>query len=226
VAEAEAQGGAPDPGHQVSDDDKPIGRRAFLGLVAAGVVAFAFGRDALSRVTDWLDTGSATGAVYKPQPVDLASWHLTVQGLVHKPLNVSWSDLVGLPQTETTLDFRCIDGWRTQPRRWGGVRLSELLDLAGVDEKATHVIFHSADVEYTDSLTIAQARADDVLLAHTMDGEPLTQDHGRPVRAVTPGRYGYKYVKWLTKIELIAAGPQGYQGYYEKRGYSVDASLA
>jgi methionine sulfoxide reductase catalytic subunit len=209
----------------MSEADKPIGRRAFLGLMVAGAVAFVFGRDALPRLTGPLDTSAATGGIYTPQPVDLAHWHLAVDGLVDERVKVSWPELLALPQADATLDFRCIDGWRTQPRRWTGVRLRELLDLAGAKPEATHVVFHSADVAYTDSLTIAEAQADDVLLAHRLDGAPLGQQQGLPVRLVTGGRYGYKYVKWVTRIEVIAAGPEGYKGYYEKRGYSAEARM-
>jgi DMSO/TMAO reductase YedYZ molybdopterin-dependent catalytic subunit len=224
VAEEDALGGSPDPGHHPTDAEKPIGRRAFLGLAAAGVAAFVFGPGAFSHLDRWVGSGdSATSVVYKPQPIDLATWDLAVVGHVHKQLMLTWKDFLALPQTDETLDFTCVDGWRVQARRWKGVRLRELLDLAGLDESATHVVFHSADAQYTDSLTVAEARSDDILLAHTCNGELLTQDHGGPLRLVAPGRYGYKYVKWLTKVEVIAAGAKGYQGYWEARGYSVDA---
>jgi DMSO/TMAO reductase YedYZ molybdopterin-dependent catalytic subunit len=226
VAEEEALGGSPDPGHHPTDDDKPIGRRAFLGLAAAGVLAFVFGRDAFVHLFGGVgDANSATVAVYKPEPADLSDWRLTVDGLVREHLEVSWDDFLALPQTDETGDFQCVDAWREQTRQWRGVRLRELLDLATPDESGTHVVFHSGDAEYTDSLTLAQAREHGVLLAHTLDGEPLTHDHGRPVRLVTPGRYGYKYVKWLTRIEVIAAGAEGYRGYWESRGYPVDALM-
>ena len=193
--------------------------------MATGVAALVFGRDAFARFTGPLDTSTATGGVYTPQPVDLAAWRLTVDGQVDSRLKLSWDELLALSQTDETRDFQCVDGWRAEPRRWIGVRLRDLLVRAGVQANATHVVFHSADKEYTDSLTIAQALAGDVLLAHTLDGEALTQDHGSPLRLVTPGRYGYKYVKWLTRIEVVAAGPDGYRGYYEGRGYSADALM-
>jgi sulfoxide reductase catalytic subunit YedY len=225
VAEEDALGGSPDPGHHPTYAEKPIGRRAFLGLLAGGVVAFIFGPSAFARLGGLGAGDSATSAVYKPQPADLASWDLAVVGHVHEQLKFSWNDFLALPQTDETKDFRCVDGWRAQPRQWKGVRLRELLDLAGMAESATHVVFHSADAEYTDSLTVAEARSDDIVLAHSLNGELLTHQHGRPVRLVTPGRYGYKYVKWLSKIEVITAGPEGYQGYWETRGYSVDALM-
>jgi DMSO/TMAO reductase YedYZ molybdopterin-dependent catalytic subunit len=206
-------------------EEKPIGRRAFLGLLVAGVIAFVFGRDAFSRLTDSLDTDTANGAAYDPNPTGPADWHLAVEGLVKKRLELSWADFQKLPQTGETCDFRCVDGLRTEARQWTGARLRDVLDRAGLDAKATHVVFHSVGKEFTDSLTVVQTREEDVLLAHTLNGEALTQDHGGPVRLVAPGRVGYKYVKSVTTIEVIAAGPDGYKGYWEKLGYPVDGLL-
>ena len=209
MTEQDALGGLPGPGHHPTDADKPIGRRAFLGLAAAGVVAFVFGRDAFSDLDGWLRPGdSATGTVYKPQPIDLATWHLAVEGRVEKRLKVSWTDFLALPQTDETRDFTCVDGWRVQPRQWEGVRLRELLDLAGMDDSATHVVFHSADAEYTDSLTVSEARSDDIVLAHTCNGELLIHDHGRPLRLVAPDRL-------RVQIREMAYEDRGHRGRCE-----------
>jgi DMSO/TMAO reductase YedYZ molybdopterin-dependent catalytic subunit len=226
VTEKDAPRGSPDPGSDARDAGKPIGRRAFLGLMAAGVVAFVFGRDATLRLGgDVTTTQVAASASNKPPPADPDKWQLTVEGLVDKQLTLSWKDLLALPQVEVTSGFRCVDGWRVQPRQWKGVRLREVLALAGVSRSATHLVFHSSDTAYTDSLTTDEAGSDEVLLAHTLDGEFLSQEHGRPVRLVVPDRYGYKYVKWLTSIEAIAPGAEGYRGYWESFGYPVDARM-
>jgi DMSO/TMAO reductase YedYZ molybdopterin-dependent catalytic subunit len=226
VAEEDALGGSSDPDRHRTEAEKPIGRRAFLGLLAAGGLAFVFGRDAFSHLVDTLSGDQSTSSATTMSRSDgAASWTLVVEGLVRKPFTLSSKDLMALPQAVESPGFTCVGGWRVKPREWKGVRLRELLDRARTDVSATHVVFHSTDAEYTDSLTVEEALSDDVLLAHTMDGEVLARDHGGPVRLVAPGRYGYKYVKSVTKVELIAAGPEGYKGYWESRGYPVDGLI-
>ena len=93
--------------------------------------------------------------------------------------------------------------------------------LSGVRSGATHVRFWSFDGVYTETLTLDQARRDDVLVAHSMFGAPVTKDHGGPVRLYVAPMYGYKSLKWLERIELVA-GPDPV-GYWEERGYDVEA---
>ena len=102
---------------------------------------------------------------------------------------------------------------------WAGAPLSHLLDLAGPTGDATAVRLTSFDGEYTESLTLEQARRPDVLVALQMLGAPVTHDHGGPVRLYTAPMYGYKSIKWLGGIELTA-GVQ--PGYWEDRGYDLD----
>jgi DMSO/TMAO reductase YedYZ molybdopterin-dependent catalytic subunit len=104
-----------------------------------------------------------------------------------------------------------------------GVQVSQLLKLVEVDPKATHLVFHSGDGVYDDSLTMEEAMRDDTLLADAIGGAPLDPDGGRPLRLVLPGSWGYKYVKWVVRIEAIAA--EEYSGYWEDRGYPADATI-
>jgi len=94
------------------------------------------------------------------------------------------------------------------------------LDEAGVQPSATHLRITSFDGVYTESLTIDQARRDDVLVAHEMQGGPVTREHGGPVRLYVAPMYGYKSLKWLERIEVVNELDPG---YWEERGYDVDA---
>ena len=199
-----------------------VGRRTFLGLMAAGFLALILGPEILPRVRpgEFLINSVASGPQF-----DAATWRLVVDGLVRQPLELTFPAFTALPQVDETKDFTCVEGWTVPGVRWTGVTLRQLMARADLDPRATHLVFHSGDGVYTDSLTIEEAFRPAVLLAHQMNGAPLSPDHGRPLRLVVPDRYGYKYVKWVVRVEAIAAGPAGYQGYWEQRGYPAQAAI-
>jgi DMSO/TMAO reductase YedYZ molybdopterin-dependent catalytic subunit len=149
-----------------------------------------------------------------------ADWRLGVDGMVATPLDLSYAALLDRPQTHVTRDFQCVTGWRVPDVPWTGVKLADLLDEAGVQDGATHLRIHSFDGAYTESLTLEQARRDDVLVAHRMLGAPVTREHGGPVRLFVAPMYGYKSLKWLERIEVVDTLVPG---YWEERGYDVDA---
>jgi DMSO/TMAO reductase YedYZ molybdopterin-dependent catalytic subunit len=149
-----------------------------------------------------------------------ASWRLDVTGLVGKPRSFTYRELAALPRVHEVRTFHCVTGWTVHDVRWSGVRLSHLLDLVEPHASAKAVRFVSLEDPYNDSLTLEQAHLHDVLLALEMDGKPLTRPHGSPMRVVIPEMYGYKGVKWLTKMELLDHQPTG---YWEGLGYDQDA---
>ncbi len=152
-----------------------------------------------------------------------ASYRLHVGGLVARPLTLDYGDLTRrLPQAALTRDFQCVTGWRVADVDWRGVVLADVLDEAGVQPAATRVRFHSFDGTYTESLSLEQARRRDVLVAHTMEGKPITREHGGPVRMYVAPMYGYKSLKWLDRIELVDHLPDDGGGYWETRGYDLD----
>src|SRR5260221_2441234 len=106
--------------------------------------------------------------------------------------------------------------------RWGGVRFHDLLAVARPLPDAGALHFVSAEKPYDDYLDLRQVKLRDVMLAYEMDGKPLPQEHGAPVRVVIPEMYGYKNVKWVDRIELVARPGSG---YWEPRGYDNDASV-
>jgi DMSO/TMAO reductase YedYZ molybdopterin-dependent catalytic subunit len=124
-----------------------------------------------------------------------------------------------MDRTEITRDFQCVTGWRVPDVPWAGVRLRDLIDAAGAHSDAEAVRFVSFDGAYTESLTMEQARRDDVLVAYELEGEPLSSDHGGPARLYVAPMYGYKSLKWLERIELTK---RVRPGYWEVRGYDVN----
>ena len=215
----------------------PVGRRVVLGLLglgALGIVAGSHVQNALVRVLGPLEVRDPTGLLSllplgdtfrfysvtagAPQR-NAADYRLSISGLVDHPTTYTLADLQAMPQTAIVRDFQCVTGWRVPEVHWSGVQLSHLLDIAGVGAGATAVRFLSFDGTYTESLTLAQARLSDVIVALDMLGSPVSHDHGGPVRLYVAPMYGYKSLKWLSGIELTSAVVPG---YWETRGYSID----
>lgn len=145
---------------------------------------------------------------------------LTVGGHVRRPARLSLADLRGMPQHRMVRDVQCVTGWRVPETPFEGVRLSRLLEAAGVRDGAAAVRFTCFDGVYSESLTLEQAMRDDVLVALRMRDEPLGHAHGGPVRLYVAPMYFYKSAKWLSGITVTR---EVRPGYWEKRGYDVDA---
>jgi DMSO/TMAO reductase YedYZ molybdopterin-dependent catalytic subunit len=207
---------------------RPYGRRAFLAVVAAGIAALLGGHP-LQRLGELLTpVESALGfggwriyTVASTMPrFDRSTWRLRVSGLVERPAELTYDDLLALPQARQVSDFHCVTGWSVPNVAWAGVRLRHVLALVRPLPSARALTFVSAESPYADSLTLEQALLRDVMLAHRMDGRPLSRPHGAPLRLVIPEMYGYKGVKWVERIELTAK-PE--TGYWEQRGYDRNA---
>jgi DMSO/TMAO reductase YedYZ molybdopterin-dependent catalytic subunit len=216
-------------------EGRPLGRRAFFGVVGVGISGLLWGDGAarlLSQSTAALPApvrdaipigeGWRIYAVNPPFPrFDPATWRLTIDGLVERPRHLTIADLRALPPARQVSDFRCVTGWSVNDVRWGGVRFDDLLGAAGVLPGAKALSFASAEEPYVDTLTLAQLRAaPDAMLALDMDGKPLSREHGAPARVVMPQMYGYKGVKWVRRITVTDTVEDG---YWEQRGYDRDA---
>lgn len=147
-------------------------------------------------------------------------WRFELFGLVDDKKSWNWEQFLSLKRTVQVSDFHCVTGWSVYQCTWEGIPLSALLDAAGVRPEAKFVKFYSGDGVYTDALSLQQARMEDVMVAVLLDGKPLPQKLGGPVRLVVPKMYAYKSVKWLQGIELIE---EDHLGYWEVRGYANDA---
>lgn len=147
-------------------------------------------------------------------------WQFALSGLVDKPKTWDWKSFLELPRKVQVSDFHCVTGWSVYSVTWEGIPLSQFLEQAGVKSSARYAKFYSGDGVYTDTLSLEQAGMEDVMIAVLMDGKPIPQQLGGPVRLVVPQMYAYKSVKWLQAVELIE---QEHIGYWELRGYDQDA---
>jgi DMSO/TMAO reductase YedYZ molybdopterin-dependent catalytic subunit len=215
-------------------DGSPIGRRAFLGFVGVGLSSLLWGGSAMDLVAKTtlllpesiraalpFGKGWRIYAVNPPYPTfDEATWRLRIEGLVEQPLTLTHAQLLALPRAQQTSDFICVTGWSVDDVRWTGVRFADLLAAAKPLPSARALHFISAEDPYEDTLTMEQASVPDAMLAYAMDGEPLERKHGAPARLVMPKMYGYKGVKWINKIVVT---DHATDGYWQQRGYDVDA---
>ena len=218
------------------DPEQPrrYGRRLFLATVLGGVSSFYWGKAAWDHVTGVVSpVASAVAPGILPSggwriytisghmPVfNPATWQLKIGGLVEQPLSLSYEELRALPRVDQVSTFHCVTGWTVDNVHWGGVRLKDVLDRARPQASGHALRFVSMEVPYVDYLTRPQASQHDVMLAYEMDGKPLPQEHGAPVRLIIPEMYGYKNVKWLQGIDVV---PRAGNGYWENLGYDRDA---
>jgi len=214
-------------------EPRRYGRGAFLLVVAGGLSSLAWATKAsnvFSPVTSAFSQfvgnllpvgGWRIYTISGSMPVfDVRSWRLEIGGLVRKPVTLDYAALRALPRAEQVSTFHCVTGWTVNNVRWGGVRFKHLFELVQPLPAAKAIRFDSLEIPYNDSLTTRQALLPEAMLAYEMDGAPLSRPHGSPARVVIPEMYGYKGVKWLTKMEFLPEQPVG---YWEGLGYDQDA---
>jgi DMSO/TMAO reductase YedYZ molybdopterin-dependent catalytic subunit len=150
---------------------------------------------------------------------DLATWDLRVFGEVENPITLSWEELTALPTREITTDIHCVTRWSRFDTSFKGVHWSELAKLVQPKPTARFVVAH-AEQDFTANVPLAALDEDEALLAYEADGEPLTPEHGWPLRLVIPERYFWKSAKWLRGIELLNHDEPG---FWERLGYHNEA---
>lgn len=146
--------------------------------------------------------------------VDRETWNLRVWGLVSEQL-FSWSEFMALPQSEFTADFHCVTTWSKLDVQWRGVKVSDFLRAIDLEPKATHVMQHCYG-GYTTNLTLEDFCCDTTFFAHTLFGEPLSAEHGGPLRLVVPHLYAWKSAKWINGLEFLETMELG---FWERNGY-------
>jgi len=151
--------------------------------------------------------------------IEREEWRLVVDGLCERPCQLDWVAFQLLEQVEDQSDFHCVTGWSRLDMRWRGVRLSEVAALVGVQEDATHLVCHGYD-GYSTNLPLEEAFKEDVLLVYEAEGQPLSREHGGPVRMITPQLYAWKGTKWICRLEFRRGDCLG---YWERNGYSNTA---
>jgi DMSO/TMAO reductase YedYZ molybdopterin-dependent catalytic subunit len=148
------------------------------------------------------------------------TWEFDVRGAVDERLTFSLEEFRDLPSETQRQDFHCVTGWSRFDNEFTGVTFPTLAEMAGVHDDAEHVMFYGFD-DYTTDLPLDACMRDEVLFTWELDGDPLPDDHGGPVRVVTPHRYAYKGAKWVSGVEFLTE-PE--LGYWERRGYSESAN--
>jgi len=179
--------------------DIRMGRGVFLGVVGTGVAglfvgsrlskaAAPLGAVVPSALHSLIPDGWRIYSVNPPWPTfDPATYRLTIDGAVSKPLTLTWDDVMGLPQASQTTTFHCVTGWTVSNVHWRGVRLSTLWDMVQPTAEAKFANFISMEQPYVDTLSMAQTTLPQVMLAHTMGNAPLSRAHGAPMRLIIPG---------------------------------------
>ncbi|HKF85901.1 MAG TPA: molybdopterin-dependent oxidoreductase [Candidatus Limnocylindrales bacterium] len=163
--------------------------------------------------------------------VDLAGWSLRVHGMVRNEVTLTFQELVELPLVEQYVTIACVSnevgGKLVGNAKWTGVRLADVLEMAGVLPEATQIVPRSADgwtAGFPTSWVTAPERPRDALIAVKMNDEPLPAAHGFPARLIVPGLYGYvSATKWLSDIELTTL--EGFDAYWVPRGWSKEAPV-
>lgn len=157
------------------------------------------------------------------QVIDEATYRLTIDGLVGRPLILTYADLLAYPQVSRLTDLDCVEGWDFTAK-WTGPALSAILDDAGVKPEARIAIFHTADVpDGYGSLDVGYIRDNDIIIALKDNDITLPPERGFPFQVVAMSKFGYKWAKWVTRIEL--SDNTDFRGYWESVGYNNNADV-
>ncbi len=146
---------------------------------------------------------------------DLATWDFRIWGEVEEPLTLTWEQFAELPATDVTIDIHCVTRWSRFDTSFRGVHWRELAPLVRPKPSARYVVAH-AEQDFTANVPLSALEDDEALLAYEADGEPLTPEHGWPLRLVIPKRYFWKSAKWVRGIELL---DHDEPGFWESLGY-------
>ncbi len=157
------------------------------------------------------------GALGIPK-ADLSGWKLQVDGLVEKPVEYTYEQLLAMPQTRYVKSFHCVTQWSIKDVDWEGVPIRTLVEPARVSSEAGWMMFHCFD-GYSAPVPVEDALKEDALMAFKIGGQPLSREQGFPARPFFPSLYGWKSAKWINRIELIKDYSDGYwemYGYHER----------
>jgi DMSO/TMAO reductase YedYZ molybdopterin-dependent catalytic subunit len=171
----------------------------------------------LSSVNDFREN-----SIKGPQKVDMASCRLRIMGLVKSPLSLAYDEVIDRQRYSKVVTLHCVEGW-SATILWEGVRMKDLLEAAGYDQTASVLILTAAD-GYSTSHPLAWIVESDILLAYKMNGVVVPPERGFPFVLVAQDKWGYKWIKWVTGIEV--SNDTSFRGYWESNGYSNDGDLS
>jgi DMSO/TMAO reductase YedYZ molybdopterin-dependent catalytic subunit len=165
--------------------------------------------------------GPRDNSINGVQQVDIDGYTLTIDGLVDHDQVLTYDDVLAMEADARLITLHCVEGW-VATILWEGVRLSELIDLAGAQPEAVTVVFSAAD-GYTTSLPYDAIKDNQLILAYNANGIALPPEMGYPFIVVAEDKQGYKWARWVNRITL--SDDAEYQGYWEQRGYSNSADI-
>ncbi len=171
----------------------------------------------LSSINDFREN-----SIRGPQEVDRAAFRLRVDGQVGRPLELTYGQVLQRQRFRKVVTLNCVEGW-SATILWEGMRVRDLIGEAEPRDAARTVIFHAVD-GYTTSFPLAYLRDRDILLAFRMNEVELPAERGFPFQLVAEDKWGYKWIKWVTRVELSER--EDYRGYWESRGYSNQGDLS
>ena len=151
-----------------------------------------------------------------PPRIDLSTWTFGVSGLVKSDLSFDWKEFQALPRVRVFADMHCVTRWSRLGNVWEGVATREILRRAEALSEARFVVVHGYDHGFTTNLPLEAFASEDVLLADIHDGQPISLEHGGPLRLVVPRLYAWKSAKWVKRIELVS---EDEPGFWERAGY-------
>ncbi len=149
--------------------------------------------------------------------IELARWRLLLTGAVEREVSLTWEEFMALPKVTVRSDIHCVTGWSRVDNQWEGVLVKEVLALCRPRPEAVAVMVYCYG-GYTTNVPLPDLLRDDVLLAYKHNGQPLTPEHGWPLRLVIPHLYFWKSAKWVRALELL---PEDRPGFWEMYGYHM-----
>jgi DMSO/TMAO reductase YedYZ molybdopterin-dependent catalytic subunit len=149
--------------------------------------------------------------------VDLKTWTFTIDGLVTRPVTLSHEEVKALPRKTVKADVHCVTRWSLLDSTWEGVPISELMKLTELKPEATHVMV-KAEHGFTANLSLGDFLRDENMLVDTRNGEPISAEHGWPLRLFVPHLYFWKSAKWVRGLEFLAGDRPG---FWEQYGYHM-----
>jgi DMSO/TMAO reductase YedYZ molybdopterin-dependent catalytic subunit len=154
-----------------------------------------------------------------PEYPDLSGWDFRVWGEASSPFTLKWAEVRALAAKQVTLDIHCVTRWSKLDTTWEGVPFTHIAEVAQLKPGARYVIFHS-EYGFTANVPLDVAMQPDCILAWSYAGEPMSPEHGYPLRAIVPGKYFWKSAKWLRGVEFSA---EDQLGFWERNGYNNSA---
>lgn len=156
-----------------------------------------------------------------PQYINIDTYSLKISGLISEEVNLTYEEVLTTRSSERLVTLHCVEGWDVK-LLWEGIHLTDLLEAYGADKEASTIIFYAYD-GYSTAMPYDFIKENDILLAYKMNGVDLPAERGFPFQLVAQTKYGYKWIKWVTEIEV--SNNVDYLGFWEQRGYTNNAQV-